>query len=252
MDGPALLDVISADSAALVAAARIAGPGAPVLACPGWDVADLVWHVGEVQDFWEYVVRERVLDPGTYVQPARPTADVDDPAASDLEAVIRFAQVRAAALGETLAAAGSAGPVWTWAGPQDSAWVARRMAHEVAIHRVDAEQAAGREHRLPADLAADGIDEFLTYLWPVAPAGSPPLGGSVHLHCSDVDGEWTVSPDGAGGHSVAGGHAKGDAALRGAASDLLLVLWRRAPLDAVTVFGDELLARAFVDRPGLD
>ena len=35
--------------------------------------------------------------------------------------------------------------------------------------------------------------------------------------------------DGAGGYDVTREHAKGDAAMRGAAADLLLVLWRRLP-----------------------
>jgi hypothetical protein len=36
------------------------------------------------------------------------------------------------------------------------------MAHETAIHRVDAELAAGAQHRpIPEDLAVDGVDEFL-------------------------------------------------------------------------------------------
>ncbi len=74
----------------------------------------------------------------------------------------------------------------------------------------------------------------------------------MHLHCTDADGEWTVRPDGAGGHTVARDHAKADAALRGDAHDLLMVLWRRSPLDAVTVFGDADLAAAFVDRPSND
>ena len=85
-----------------------------------------------------------------------------------------------------------------------------------------------------------------------SPLRSRTLAGSVHLHCTDADGEWTVRPDGAGGHAVARDHAKADAALRGAAHDLLMVLWRRSPLDAVTVFGDTDLAAAFVDYPSND
>ena len=42
--------------------------------------------------------------------------------------------------------------------------------------------------------------------------------------------------------TVARDHAKADAALRGPAHDLLMVLWRRSPLDAVEVFGDTAAA----------
>jgi uncharacterized protein (TIGR03083 family) len=126
------------------------------------------------------------------------------------------------------------------------------MAHETAVHRLDAERAAGREHRMMPDLASDGIDEFLEYFFPLAAPATPALAGSVHLHCTDADGEWTVRPDGAGGHTVARDHAKADAALRGDAHDLLMVLWRRSPLDTVTVFGDADLAAAFVAYPSND
>ncbi len=113
-------------------------------------------------------------------------------------------------------------------------------------------RASGHEHRLAADLAADGIDEFLEFFFPLAAADAAPLAGSVHLHCTDADGEWTVRSDDGGGHVVARDHAKADAALRGPAHDLLMVLWRRSPLDNVTVFGDTDLATAFVNRPPTD
>jgi hypothetical protein len=41
-------------------------------------------------------------------------------------------------------------------------------------------------------------------------------------------------------------HAKGACALRGPASDLLLVLWRRLPVGRIEVIGDAAVADAFV------
>ena len=41
-------------------------------------------------------------------------------------------------------------------------------------------------------------------------------------------------------------HAKGSCALRGTASDLLLRLWRRRPIETVDVIGDAEVARRFV------
>ena len=77
--------------------------------------------------------------------------------------------------------------------------------------------------------------------------GAPLVGGSVHLHSTDGDGEWTLRAGDDGAIVVTRDHAKADAALRGEANDLLLVLWRRLPIDAVDVFGDEQLAAAFVN-----
>jgi hypothetical protein len=101
-------------------------------------------------------------------------------------------------------------------------------------------------------LASDGIDEFLTHMISDVVAAASPIEGSVHLHCTDVAGEWTVRPTVAGGLNVIREHAKGDAAIRGTASDLLLVLWRRRDLASVDVIGDIAVATRFVAHTNLD
>ena len=132
--------------------------------CPDWTTADLVWHIGEVHDFWGWIVRERALEPDAYVDPQRPGAGL--PVDEAFAAVATFASERAAELYRVLADTDPATPVWSWAPQHDVAWVTRRMAHETAVHRVDAEHAAGGEHRLAPELAADGIDEFLEFFFP--------------------------------------------------------------------------------------
>ena len=59
----------------------------------------------------------------------------------------------------------------------------------------------------------------------------------MHLHCTDADGEWLLrfDPD---GFTFTREHAKGDVAVRGPASDLMLYLVGRGPLDALEVHGD--------------
>ncbi len=241
MERTALLASLRDDAAGLVVAGRRADAGAAVPCCPGWTAADLVWHVGEVHDFWGYLVRTRALSPDGYQDPARPDG---------YAATVEFADASASELHRVLSDTDPATPVWNWTGQdQTAAWVLRRMAHETAVHRVDAERTAGDDHRLDAELAADGLDEFLTYFVPAGRrvTGAPPLAGSVHLHSTDGDGEWTLRAGDDGAIVVTRDHAKADAALRGAANDLLLVLWRRLPIDAVDVFGDEQLAAAFVN-----
>jgi len=244
MDRDALLDVLQRESTALLATARTADPAAPVPGCPGWTTTDLVWHIGAVHDFWGHVVRQH--SPDAYDAPARPGDGASTVEA--FEAVHTFASERAAELHRVLSDADPSTPVWTWTPQKDIAFVVRRMAHETAAHRVDAEHAAGRNHRLDAELAADGVDEFLAFFLPVVKADAAPLGGSVHVHCTDADGEWTITTGDDGAYIVTRDHAKDDTALRGDAHDLLMVLWRRVPLDTVTVFGDRELAEAFIAR----
>jgi uncharacterized protein (TIGR03083 family) len=63
-----------------------------------------------------------------------------------------------------LTRAGDDVEVWTWTGAnQPVAWVERRMAQETAVHRWDAANAVGLPYDIPTAVAADGIDEFLTW-----------------------------------------------------------------------------------------
>ena len=115
------------------------------------------------------------------------------------------------------------------------------------MHRWDAERATGDPSSIDPSLAADGVDEILDVLGPTGASGRDgiDIGGSIHFHATDADGEWTLRTDD-GVIKVARGHAKGDAAVRGTASSLLLLLWRRIPPtdDAFEVFGDQ----AVLDR----
>jgi uncharacterized protein (TIGR03083 family) len=216
-----LLDALDRDSAAFVEACEVAGLTTPVAACPGWTVADLLWHLIEVHDFWRTVVAEQLVGPESYTQPPRPVAE-------GLVGMFRHGRVDLLA---TLASADPDAAVWTWSADHSVAFVIRRMAQETAVHLSDAADAAGISNPLDAALASDGIDEFFTHYLVGPQDPTDPVGGSVHVHCGDVPGEWTIRLDD-GEFVVTREHAKGDCAIRGRASDILLALWRRAPLTA--------------------
>jgi uncharacterized protein (TIGR03083 family) len=131
---------------------------------------------------------------------------------------------------------------------RDLGWLARRMAQEFLVHRIDAEQATGVVGDVSPEFASDGVDEFLTVFMNQS-NGS--VTGTVHLHCTDVEGEWMVRPEG-DALAVTREHAKGDCAIRGRAVDILLALWRRGPLSACEVIGDAALAESFVAASSLD
>ena len=114
------------------------------------------------------------------------------------------------------------------------------------MHRWDIQSAAS--DRIPdpidAEAASDSIDELLSVSLPFGVSHSKPLSGSVHIHCTDIGGEWFIERDG----SVNRAHAVGDVAMRGTASDLLLVLYNRTDVEAIDVTGNESLARHLVER----
>ena len=238
MDTAAHLDALRTDGALLAAAARRAGVEAVVPACPGWQVSDLLVHTAKVFRHKTHVLAHRLTE-----RPSGSDWNVDDPAPVEAPA---FFDAELEALLAALGAADPAQRVWTFA-PDDQtvAFWYRRMAHEAAVHRVDAQAAGGPPGTVPPELAVDGLDEALD-LFLAARLGAGTLDGpeaTVHLHATDAEGEWLVhlGPDGL---DVERGHAKGDAAGRGTASDLLLWLWGRVPLDRLEVFGDaDALAR---------
>jgi len=197
-----------------------------VPSCPEWTLHDLVRHLGS-HHRW---VAGNLDRPSDGEMSDRFVHDPDD-------APAEWLQQGADALATKLAARDQAMPCWTWV-PFDRSvgfW-ARRTAHETAVHGWDAQHAAGTEAAIDGDLAADGIDEYLGLI-PYFPGRTFTDGNSVHLHSTDVAGEWLVRFDGDSMH-VTREHAKGDVAVRGPASDLLLVLYGRKPTDAVDVIGD--------------
>ncbi len=139
--------------------------------------------------------------------------------------------------------------MWTWGPDNRASWWPRRMFFESLVHRADAELALSIDPEIPAGTAIDGIEEFLHNLpyaaWVTRSlAGLGLEGATIHLHASDADGEWTITQAPAGKIEWARGHAKGNAAVKGPVSDLLLLLYGRRSPDALTVHGDrELLDR---------
>jgi uncharacterized protein (TIGR03083 family) len=227
------IDAITAESNALAYAAAEAGMDAPVPSCPGWTVKDLVVHDGLVQRWATEIVRTKSTErPGFGDRPAIPDDELT-----------RWYRDGAVALAAELTRADPATPVWTFGADQTVAFWLRRQAQETAVHRWDAENAAGDLSPLSPKLAVDGIDEWLGFL--VARGASlSGQGETIHLHCTDTEGVWLITraPDGV---TVERAHAKGDVAARGTASDLDLYLWGRVPAGALEVFGDPALLESF-------
>ena len=235
MDTSDYLIAIERDGRAFLASCTAADPDASIPACPEWRPADLLWHLAEVHRFWRSIVEARASSYDQVVALDRPADDVDLP---------ELYRQGLGALLTALATVDPATPVWTWAAQQDVAFIIRRMAQETAVHRWDADDAAGRAEAIEAELASDGIDEFLEHFLDQPKDGNT-IAGSVHIHCTDVAGEWTTRPDGDRIVTVRE-HAKGACALRGPADVLLRALWRRASLDDVDVVGDRAVAEQFV------
>ncbi|HKS47276.1 MAG TPA: maleylpyruvate isomerase family mycothiol-dependent enzyme [Amycolatopsis sp.] len=221
------LAALRRDGARLAEAATDLARAVP--SCPEWDVAELVWHTGEVHSFWREIATGGT--PDGYTLPERPSNPGLLPWFTEgVEAT--------AALLEKL---DPEQPAWSWAAQRNVRFIQRRMAQETAVHCWDALAAAGRDEPVERGLAADGIDEFLTFFLPEA----APEHIDVHLHATDASGEWLIRA-GAEGWRIGHEHAKAAVAVRGTASDLLLLLWRRKRPVALETFGDTGMLEVFL------
>jgi uncharacterized protein (TIGR03083 family) len=216
-------------------AADTAGPDAAVPTCPKWTVKDLILHVGEVHRWAAAHVRDRRLEPAD----SSTEPDLIGPWPSDTTLVDWYRESHAALLG-VLEEAEPSVECWSFLpAPSPLAFWARRQAHETAIHRADAESALGAISALDPELAADGIDELV-----VGFLGRPrhrDIASAVTLQliAPDVDRRWVVvmGPEGV---QVTGAAPDGPACtVRGAASDLDLLLWNRRPAKGLEVEGDK-------------
>jgi uncharacterized protein (TIGR03083 family) len=150
MDDSRYLECLAADFARLRAVVPI-DQAAAVPTCPGWTVADLTRHVGEV-----YLHKTAAMRDGAEPE-SWPPAELGN------EGPITLLNRAYAELVAEFAARKPEDPAGSWYKPDQTVgfWI-RRMAQETVIHRMDAElSTAQRLANVPEDLAVDGVDELL-------------------------------------------------------------------------------------------
>ncbi len=200
--------------------------------CEDWTVSDLAVHVGAFCGFWTHVLCE-----GTG---RTKTPFADPPEGADL---IRWLDELAAHLVAELEATPPATEVWTWfAADHTARFVARRCAHELAVHRYDAQSARGEWEPIAPALAVDGIDEIFDALVTSRDRTGDGTGRTLALVCTDEPVSWAAVMESnridVDRHGPEAGAPAGDLTVTGAASDLELVLYHRPPLSPVDMSGD--------------
>jgi uncharacterized protein (TIGR03083 family) len=248
MDADAALAALARVTSAMAVAVGAADHAAAVPACPGWDVTDLVDHLGRVH-LWAAASVRAGRQPRPY-----PSRDTSQPLAQWYAAC-------AAELVEVLAATPPERQVWTFFRPDRSAgfW-RRRQVHETAVHLVDLLQATGglptdglvtHLPHLGADEAADGVDEVLRVMLPRTlerlaprPAGElVPVPRPVVLRAEGTGRSWTLVQEGDAVEVVDGERPDAVAVVAGPAVHLDLALWGRASRDVLEVTGAEAAGR---------
>ena len=203
-----------------------------IASCPGWTVERLLGHITKVHSWAAAILRG--VDHSTFeFSPPEP------------HQLFEVYDTGLAALLEHLRTAPPDLDVWTIV-PAESATLfwARRQAHETAIHRVDAELAAGYGvQEFQADFAADGIDELLTVLAPRNFDSNGFCHGTsgdcqISLTPLDCNSSWTLSVGSNRLSCLAESVDNADLSVFGTVSDLYRWVWNRADDADVALRGD--------------
>ncbi|MER7585102.1 maleylpyruvate isomerase family mycothiol-dependent enzyme [Kitasatospora sp. NPDC097691] len=222
------IDALRHEGIRLAEAAARTDLSAPVPTCPEWQLRDLLQHVGHVHR-WATAFPARGL-----------RAPLDDageeavvgPMPSDA-ALLDWFREGHATLVDALTEAPADVDCWTFM-PASSplAFWARRQAHETAVHRHDADAAAGTPGpAVDTALALDGIDElvrgFMTRSRSTLRSDQP---RTLRVRPTDGPGSWLLTitqepPAVTTGESA----SPADLTLTGPAQDLYLLLWNRLP-----------------------
>jgi uncharacterized protein (TIGR03083 family) len=229
----------------------------PVATCPGWNVGQLLRHLGGGQRWAAQTVRTRATERLSDEH----FRDLSAYAHEDPAVVGPWLAEGAAELSDALREAGPEAPVDTTPIPDGTAgFFARRFTFETAIHRADAALALGADYTLDQAVAVEGMDEWMEL-------GSLPMhfgfhprrlellgpARTLHFHATDaaaeLHAEWVVDLT---GDMLAWrrAHEKAAVAVRGPLVDLLLIVYkRRKPqVEGVEIFGDGKLLDLWLDR----
>jgi uncharacterized protein (TIGR03083 family) len=226
-----LVATVRREGEGIVSAAGMGSLDTPVKSCGTWTMRDLLLHVGQIYTHVARLVGERVsADPGA----KPPVPDGADPVPYVSDALDELV--------DALSSADSTTPVWNWSPEPDvAAFWARRMAHESAVHRYDAQRAHGVAQPVSADVAHDGMDELVDVILPrVVARDRPTLPEATYAFLATDEGEWIVRTSADGTERTATAkHA--DVTVRGPSSSVLLACYGRVKWASLEVDGETSL-----------
>ena len=225
------VDAVAAESRTITELLAGADLEQPVPSCPDWNLRELILHLGEVQRFWAGNVE--AADPSSHRQ-------ADHAVPANGQDLADWFTAGSGVLVQALSNAEFATPCWTWWDtPKTAGAVARHQVQEVAVRRWDAQSCMGSSEPIDAEVADDGVAEFLSIM--LGPRDAE-LRQSVELIAVDTGSSWTLGPTTTQPH----------VSVRASASDMVLLLYRRLPLSTAEITGDERAARMLFDLAGTE
>ncbi|MFI6157875.1 maleylpyruvate isomerase family mycothiol-dependent enzyme [Kitasatospora sp. NPDC051170] len=219
--------------------------GVQVPTCPEWTLFDLAQHIGQSRRFWAMNIAAGEAEAPSAEAFAVKQTEAPQDRAELVEWVAEGVRLMAAALRE----AGPESPSWAWWGDSQSPLtvgaVARHQLQEIAVHTYDAQLAVGAAEPLPLEVALDGVDEFLHTCCPTSVAW--PFEPALLDYRVKEGGSWRLSLSGDGVRVSAIGSEPGDVTAVAGASELVLTLYGRLPVEDLEAEGDLKILRRIAD-----
>ncbi len=220
-------------------AARRIEPDVVLPTCPGWNMRDLVRHLAEIHLWAAAQVSNRAVklwvDDLSELSAYWPDLAVFWP--SDDELIDWYLETNANLVRELTSAPADLECRVFLPAPSPLGMWARRQAHEIAVHRFDAEHVGHTETSFDPAFAADGIDELLAAFAPRGGEFPMDMPGTMAVHPSDTNDRWhvTMTPNGI---TTIRGQGPTDVTIAGPASDLYLALWNRGDDSTIEIAGN--------------
>ncbi|MFK0193080.1 maleylpyruvate isomerase family mycothiol-dependent enzyme [Kitasatospora sp. NPDC090308] len=247
LEFPDLLGLIDERSTAFRAAVAAAPSlDAQVPTCPEWTLFDLAKHLGGGDRFWAAIVGAGPAD-GPPAEAVAARAALEAP--REREALLAWLAASTQLLLGALREAGPEAGCWAWWSalqtPRTSGGVARHRVQESAVHAYDAQLAGGAPQPLPAELALDGVEEFL-FTCVASPSAWPHEPAIFDFHATEGR-SWRLTVDGDGARSArlpapaaadGAGSDPAGVSVHGTAGELVLYLYDRVPAGSLRVDGD--------------
>jgi uncharacterized protein (TIGR03083 family) len=240
MDVQDYIDSVTAEGETFARAAEQGPLDVDIEPCPGWDMRELVRHLGIIH-LWAAA---------NVAYPKDDWLSVDDlpdlvgqwpelaAAWPDDTGLVGWYRACLANLTRVLSEAPPDHDCFTFLpAPTAVTMWSRRQASEIAIHRFDAEQARDITTDYEPAFASDMLDELLSGFTPRTRKLDVDRPMTMHVHAADTDDHWRVTfgPDRV---STSRHDDDADLVVRARATDLYLLFWNRSPQREIIADGD--------------
>lgn len=231
---------VASEGSRFASAAEMGALDVAIAACPGWNMRDLVRHLGEIH-LWAATnvafPKPTWLKVGGLTDLAPYWPDLAAAWPSDTQ-LVSWYRATLANLLHVLESAPIDVEAFTFLpAPSPLLMWARRQASEIAIHRFDAEAARNLTSRFDPQFASDMLDELVSGFAPRSESVAVDAERVLHVSACDVGEQWWVT-FGPGGITTSRGGGDADLTVSATAAELYLSLWNRAPDSTVQLAGD--------------